>query len=90
MQLVIGDCKMKCPCKECITLAICINKDEIQCPILFKYIDKCRLEYLTYPTWDGILKELRVALKGAWYPMAINDTTYAVKKNHYGANTDEG
>ena len=28
----------KCPCEECITLAICINKEKIKCSILYNYL----------------------------------------------------
>lgn len=79
----------KCPCKECITLAICIHKDTIVCPILFEYIDHFR-QRLRYPNWDYLLEDMCKILKGSWYPLALNDTTYAIHKNHYGANTDEG
>ena len=29
---------MKCPCKECIVLPMCKNKDEIMCKRLYKYL----------------------------------------------------
>jgi len=28
----------KCPCETCITFAICKGKDEVECPILYKYM----------------------------------------------------
>ena len=31
---------MKCPCKECIVYAICINKKESGCELTDKYIGK--------------------------------------------------
>jgi len=30
---------MKCPCEECITLAICLNKDRLKCSLLYKYLN---------------------------------------------------
>jgi len=32
--------KKKCPCKKCITLAICINKETAGCEISDEYIGK--------------------------------------------------
>lgn len=31
---------MKCPCKQCISFAICISNIEIRCPILYKYLER--------------------------------------------------
>jgi hypothetical protein len=31
---------MKCPCKNCIVLPICKNKDDIYCELLFEFVNK--------------------------------------------------
>ena len=30
---------MKCPCEECISLAICVNNEKIKCELLCNYLD---------------------------------------------------
>ncbi len=31
---------MKCPCEECISLAMCVNRERIYCDLLAKYMGK--------------------------------------------------
>lgn len=47
------------PCKDCLVLAVCKNKEEISCPILFNWMNTAgytftdTLKYL--PNWKTIL-----------------------------------
>jgi len=37
--------KSKCPCEECISLAICVNRYRIKCEILYHFLCRTRKNY---------------------------------------------
>ena len=69
----------KIPCKDCLILPICMNKEVIRCKLLFDYLDGYRRS--TYPIWGNVLALMRETLKGSWYSVGINGNVTAVKKN---------
>ncbi len=70
----------KCPCIECICLAICINRKEINCILLLKFLNKYN-EKLYYPEWPNLLEHLRKILKGEWCVVGVNNLIYKVQKD---------
>jgi len=39
---------MKCPCEQCICLAICVNREKIKCNDLLSYVNQEWSERYTY------------------------------------------
>jgi hypothetical protein len=62
----------KCPCKECISFAMCIHKEELVCSILSSwYLEK-------YPRYYTLLRHELQAVYGRYIPTIItsNQQTY--------------
>lgn len=47
---------MKCPCEECISLAVCINQERIQCPLVWEYLGGGEFNYMRNCYILGIYK----------------------------------
>ena len=75
---------MNIPCEECICLAICINKKELRCSILLKFLTTF-YKNSVYPEWPNLLKDMCVTLRGDWCPVALNSDLYKIQKDR-GSN----
>ena len=69
----------KIPCKDCLILPICRNKEVLDCKLLLDYLNQYRKS--TYPEWTNTLDLMRKTLKGSWYSEGVNGKTTKVKKN---------
>ena len=47
---------MKCPCEECISLAVCINQERIQCLSIWEYLGDGEFNYIKNCYILGIYK----------------------------------
>jgi hypothetical protein len=70
----------KCPCKECITLAICINREELKCSLLLKYLNETYINSV-YPMSSKILNNMSEILRGSWGLMGVNNSIHTVRRN---------
>lgn len=69
------------PCINCPVLAICINKDIIQCPIVSTFLQDY-YKSSAYPHWPQMLRTLRETLRGEWTTVWINSKIVAIKRYH--------
>ena len=70
----------KCPCEECISLAICVSATKLRCPTLMEFLNAY---YVTskYPTWPELTEHLCKVLRGRWCTVAINDNVFMIQKD---------
>lgn len=75
------------PCEECISLAMCVAKTDIDCSIILGYLNQ-RYPTSTYPEWPNISKRICKVLRGTWCVVALNNSVYKLQKNRSGGNRD--
>jgi hypothetical protein len=75
--------KIKIPCEECISLAMCVHSQEIRCTTLLKFLNKVSTNSV-YPEWPNLLEDMRTTLRGNWCTVGINNDIYKVEKDRIG------
>jgi hypothetical protein len=58
---------MKCPCKECISYAICVNSKSVTL-----ILDKCELILNYMEDWNTVVETIKI-LKPCWYRKSPKD-----------------
>ncbi len=71
---------MKCPCEECICLAICMNREDLKCSLLLEYLNETYINSV-YPASSEIICNVREILKGDWGFVGSNNVIYKVHRN---------
>ena len=73
----------KCPCKECISYAMCINKIIIRCSILYKhYVKHCVNKSLSRK--ESMLRSYADFFKREHYSVSIEREVVIFDKRDYG------
>jgi len=80
---------MKCPCEECICLAICYHEREVKCEILYRYVCKTYVSLSNNEEKfsDHLTKEMKIT--ESLYKRKILGTDFNIKATIF-AGHDNG
>ena len=76
---------IKCPCEECVLLAMCVSRTELKCSILLKFLNKSSAK-LIYPEWPNLLDSMSKTLRGNWCVVGLDEDIYKVQKDRVAHN----